>query len=169
HQQTYHIDNPRDLGGSPSLRSGNLCPFVAGEQEGSNEALVESEANHPEYQKDKRADHIAEGEDHAFASSWQPSEGHENAGGERHPEQRKRQEHLPAEPHELVVAIARHDRLHHGEHEEDETEFAQEPDDAGHQVDRPDVDRGSQPPRNRMVVIAHIRMTAIYSPSMKSR
>ena len=28
---------------------------------------------------------------------------------------------------------------------------------------------GSQPPRNRIVIIAHIRTMATYSPSMKSR
>ena len=36
--------------------------------------------------------------------------------------------YLPAETHQLVIAIARHDRLHHREHEEHEAELEQEPD-----------------------------------------
>ena len=58
--------------------------------------------------------------------------------------ERERQEHLPAEPHQLVVAVARHDRLHHREHEEDEADFEHEPDDARHPGERREVE-GRQP------------------------
>src|SRR6202042_3825482 len=44
----------------------------------------------------------------------------------------QRQENLPAEPHQLVVAVARHDRLRHRKHEEHEKYLEHEPDHAGH-------------------------------------
>src|ERR1700761_2197536 len=37
------------------------------------------------------------------------------------------QEHLPAQPHELVVAVAGHDGLGHGDHEEGDDDLDQEP------------------------------------------
>ena len=42
----------------------------------------------------------------------------QHAGHDHHHRQRQRQEHLPAEPHQLIVAVAWHDRLRHREHEE---------------------------------------------------
>src|SRR5512144_1586449 len=44
-----------------------------------------------------------------------------------HHGERQRQEHLPAEPHQLVVAIARDHGLDHGEQEEQEAGFQREP------------------------------------------
>src|SRR5712664_1074924 len=37
----------------------------------------------------------------------------QHARDDHHHRQRQRQEYLPAEPHQLVVAVARHDRLRH--------------------------------------------------------
>src|SRR4051812_1715364 len=55
----------------------------------------------------------------------------EVARDERHPDQREGKEYLPAEPHQLVVAVARHGRLHPGEDEEEEQDLAEEPEDSG--------------------------------------
>ena len=55
---------------------------------------------------------------------------HQIARDQEHPDQRDRQEDLPAEPHQLVVAVARHGRLHPGEDEEEEQDLAEEPEDA---------------------------------------
>src|SRR5215208_2362243 len=51
---------------------------------------------------------------------------------DRHHGQRDRQKYFPAQPHELVVAIARNHRLHHGEQKEDEQRFEKEPDHPRH-------------------------------------
>src|SRR5208337_1407842 len=47
-------------------------------------------------------------------------------------DERDRQEHLPAEPHQLVVAIARHEGLDHREAENHRPHLDEKPDDAGH-------------------------------------
>src|SRR3712207_506956 len=44
--------------------------------------------------------------------------------------ERQRQEDLPAEPHQLIVTVTRHYRLHHGDEEEQEADLQHEPDDA---------------------------------------
>src|SRR5512135_1946974 len=41
--------------------------------------------------------------------------------------ERQRQENLPAEPHQLVVAVTGHDGLDHGDQEEQETNLPHEP------------------------------------------
>src|SRR6202453_3443078 len=56
----------------------------------------------------------------------------QHAGDNHHHRQRQRKEHLPAEPHQLVVAVARHDRLRHRKHEEHEKYLEYEPDHSGH-------------------------------------
>src|SRR6185437_14427463 len=81
---------------------------------------------------------------------------------------RERQENLPAEPHQLVVAVARHHGLDHGEQEEQEANFQREPYHARIPGEWRNGTGGSQPPRNRIVPSPHIRTTATYSPSMKS-
>src|SRR5271165_5656093 len=63
------------------------------------------------------------------------------AGDDDHHRQRERQEHLPAEPHQLIVAVARHDRLRHREHEEHEKYLEREPDHPGHPGERRKRDR----------------------------
>src|SRR3981189_102893 len=55
--------------------------------------------------------------------------------------QQKWQETLPAEPHQLVVAVARHDRLRHRKQEEHEKYFESEPDYPGHPGERRQRDR----------------------------
>src|SRR6476646_3372683 len=60
----------------------------------------------------------------------------DDAGDDRHHGERQRQEHLPAEPHQLVVAITRHDRLDHGEHEKEEKRLEREPDHARNPCER---------------------------------
>src|SRR5271170_498643 len=68
----------------------------------------------------------------AFPSSVSaPASSLQDAGHHHDHEQRDRQENLPAEPHQLVVAIPRDERLHQGDHEEDEAQFRHEPNDAG--------------------------------------
>src|SRR6185503_5220278 len=52
-----------------------------------------------------------------------------HAGHNHHHRQRRRQEYFPAESHQLIVAVARHDRLRHREHEEHEEHFEREPHD----------------------------------------
>src|SRR3990172_5205280 len=42
---------------------------------------------------------------------------------------RQRQKHFPAEPHQLIVAIARHEGLDHGDEEKQEANLADEPED----------------------------------------
>src|SRR6202040_4102722 len=54
----------------------------------------------------------------------------QHAGDDDHHRQRQRQEPLPAEPHQLIVAVARHDRFRHREHEEHEKYLEHEPDDS---------------------------------------
>ena len=49
-------------------------------------------------------------------------------GGQHQPEQRQRQEHLPAEPHQLVVAVAREGAAHPEEDEQAEADLQDEPD-----------------------------------------
>src|SRR6267378_1204662 len=93
----------------------------------------------------------------------------QHTGDDHHRRQRHRQEHLPAEPHQLIVAVARHDRLCHRDHEEHEKHFQREPDHPGIQVNGGSATGGSQPPRNRIVASAHIVVIATYSPSMNSR
>src|ERR1700761_2674248 len=65
----------------------------------------------------------------------------DDAGDDGDHGQRQRQEDLPAEPHQLVVAITRHDRLGHGEQEEHEQRLEREPDDARHPGKRRERDR----------------------------
>ncbi len=64
--------------------------------------------------------------------------GRNNDHGQRH-----RQEDLPAETHQLVIAVARHECLHHGEHEED-GEFQHKPHNTWYPGQGRDVD-GRQP------------------------
>ncbi len=79
---------------------------------------------------------------------------------------RHRQEHLPADPHQLVIAVARHDGLHHGEHEEEERTSW-----------RPSTARrragpGSATASRRRTAATSARTSgrsAIYSPAMNSR
>src|SRR5476651_359151 len=56
----------------------------------------------------------------------------QHAGDHNHHRERQRQEHLPAQPHQLVVAVARHDRLRHRKQEEHEKYLEREPDHAGY-------------------------------------
>src|SRR6476646_3807487 len=65
----------------------------------------------------------------------------QDAGDDDHHRQRQWQENLPAEPHQLVVAVARHDRLRHRKQEEHEKYLQREPDHAGYQGDRGHRDR----------------------------
>src|SRR5712664_4603612 len=65
----------------------------------------------------------------------------QHAGDDNHHRQRQRQEHLPAEPHQLVVAVARHDRLRHRKQEEHEKYLEREPDHPGYPGERRDCDR----------------------------
>src|SRR6266568_198896 len=65
----------------------------------------------------------------------------QHGGDDNHHPQRQRQEHLPAQPHQLIVAVARHDRLRHRKHEEHEKYLEHEPDDAWHPGERRVVDR----------------------------
>src|ERR1700721_4677978 len=55
----------------------------------------------------------------------------QHAGDDNHHRQRYRQEHLPAEPHQLIVAVARHDRLRHRKQEEHEKSLEKHPDNPG--------------------------------------
>src|ERR1700729_3461924 len=54
---------------------------------------------------------------------------------------RQRKEPFPAQPHQLVVAVARHDRLRHRKHEEHEKYLEPEPDDSGYPGERRQRDR----------------------------
>src|ERR1700687_30884 len=65
----------------------------------------------------------------------------QHAGDDHHHRQRQRQEYLPAEPHQLVVAVARHDRLRHRKQEEHEKYLEREPDYAWHPGERRYRDR----------------------------
>src|SRR3954447_11839345 len=57
---------------------------------------------------------------------------HQHARDDHHHGERDRQEDLPAEAHQLVVAIARHEGLHERDPEEEEADLQHEPDDARH-------------------------------------
>ncbi len=92
-----------------------------------------------------------------------------------HAHQRGRQEDLPAQAHELVVAVAGHDGLHHGEHEEPEAHLHRHPEEADH-LGQPErqVQEGQgmgevQPPMNSTLSMAHISTMLAYSPIMNSR
>ena len=65
----------------------------------------------------------------------------EDEGDDDDRDERERQEHLPAEAHELVVAVARHHGLHHGDHEEQEARLEDEPDQARHPGEGRERDR----------------------------
>src|SRR5262245_32706142 len=88
---------------------------------------------------------------------------------DRHHGQRQRQKHLPAQPHELIVAVARHECLHHCEQEEDEQIFRTNQTMPGTQVNGGSATGGSQPPRNMIVIMAHMVAMAMYSPRKNSR
>src|SRR6185312_8377328 len=60
----------------------------------------------------------------------------DDGGDNHHHGHRQRQEHLPAEPHELIVAIARHNRLGHGEQEKQKERLEHEPDRPRHPGER---------------------------------
>src|SRR5690606_41359651 len=60
----------------------------------------------------------------------QQVEGDQHAGSGDDPEQRDRQEHLTAQPHQLVVAVARHGGAYPDEHEQQNEYLQAEPDDA---------------------------------------
>src|SRR5258708_9693154 len=51
----------------------------------------------------------------------------QHAGDDDHHRQRQWQENLPAEPHQLVVAVARHDRLRPPKQEEHKKNLDREP------------------------------------------
>src|SRR5690554_361704 len=55
----------------------------------------------------------------------------EGSRGDNH-EERDRQEHLPTQAHQLVVAVAWHESLHQCDHEEDEHDLQHEPNHARH-------------------------------------
>src|SRR6267154_3327982 len=63
------------------------------------------------------------------------------AGDDDHHRQRQWQENLPAEPHQLVVAVARHDRLRHRKQEEHEKNLEREPNHSRHPGERRYRDR----------------------------
>src|SRR5258705_10657779 len=65
----------------------------------------------------------------------------QHGGDDDHHRQRQWQKHLPAEPHQLVVAIARHDRLRHRKQEEHEKRLENEPTDPGNPGKRRSGDR----------------------------
>src|SRR5271166_532909 len=69
---------------------------------------------------------------HAFARSriWKPAEGQQRTGGQHQPQQRKRQKYLPAQPHELIVAVAREGRADPKEDEQAEADLQDEPEKA---------------------------------------
>src|SRR5690242_3359664 len=54
----------------------------------------------------------------------------DDGGNNRHHGKRQGQKYLPAEPHELIVAIPRHHGLGHGEQEKYEQRLEREPDNA---------------------------------------
>src|SRR5215813_9550858 len=56
----------------------------------------------------------------------------DDGGYDRHHRERQWQEYFPAEPHQLVVAIAWNHGLGHGEQEKHEQRLEREPDHAGH-------------------------------------
>src|SRR6266702_6990872 len=62
----------------------------------------------------------------------------QHTGHNHHHRQRQWQEHLPAEPHQLIVAVARHDRLRHRKQEEHEEYLEREPEHAGYPGERRD-------------------------------
>src|SRR6202790_3813983 len=65
----------------------------------------------------------------------------QRAGDDHHHRQRQWQEYLPAEPHQLVVAVARHDRLRHRKQEENEKYLEGEPAHPGYPGERNHRDR----------------------------
>src|SRR5262249_6507771 len=56
----------------------------------------------------------------------------QHGSGEHDPAQRRGQEHLPAQPHQLVVAVPGQRALGPAEDEQQERDLGAEPDDAGH-------------------------------------
>src|SRR6266436_6941252 len=58
----------------------------------------------------------------------QPPCGDQHTRCQHQPEQRKRQKHLPAEPHQLVIAEPREGRTYPQETEQHEGDFQREPD-----------------------------------------
>src|SRR5579864_8832811 len=75
--------------------------------------------------------------------SRMPDEQHPRRGY-NDPDERRGEKDFPAEPHQLIVPVARHDRLHHGEQEKEEPDFQHEPDYARNGGERPDRN-GRQP------------------------
>src|SRR3546814_9144854 len=72
------------------------------------EHVAEGQAEPLEHFPEEDRARAAIEQSHGSDSFRQPAEGDENARGGNHPEQRERQEHLPAQTHQLVVAVARH-------------------------------------------------------------
>src|ERR1700688_973008 len=60
----------------------------------------------------------------------------DDGGDDRHHRQRQRQENLPTQPHQLIVAITWNNGLDHGEHEKQEQRLEREPDHARHPGER---------------------------------
>src|SRR5580698_9903643 len=60
----------------------------------------------------------------------------QHTGHNHHHRQRQRQEDFPAESHQLIVAVARHDRLRHRKHEKHKKSLEHDPDDARHPGER---------------------------------
>src|SRR4051794_27245681 len=70
----------------------------------------------------------------------------QHGGDDDHRRKRQRQKHLPAQSHQLVAAVARHDRLRHRKQEEHEKYLEYEPDDSGHPGERRIGDRRQPAP-----------------------
>src|SRR5215472_18107002 len=73
--------------------------------------------------------------------TWHPAHRRQDAGGEHQPEQRQRQEHLPAEPHQLIVAEAREGRAHPEKNEHHKKNLGDQPDRPRDPGERGDRDR----------------------------
>ena len=93
---------------------------------------------------------------------------HDAADDSNHSE-RKGQKHLPAQPHQLIVAVTRNNRFNEREHEEYEQALEHEPDHSRIQVNGMTPNGGSQPPRNKIVVMAQMVKIAMYSPRKNRR
>src|SRR5271157_4572964 len=98
------------------------------------------------------------------SDSRQPSEGHEDARRHHDPKQGQRQEHLPTQPHQLVVTIAREGRADPKEQEQNERHLGEEPERTRNPIEGRDVD-GRKPAaeeedRDRSALQDHVAVFA---------
>src|SRR6266508_3244069 len=88
-----------------------------------------------------------------------PSEGHHQDRGHEGVQRRHRQQHLPAEPHQLVVAEAGHSRPDPHEDEDEGAELDEEPDRPGQPGSAPAAEeerRGEPRERDHVDVLGHL-------------